>query len=105
MSEEELVRRIKECAHDPMRGTGAVQKFPKLAGRNPLPEPATRPAVEIAESRLRGIASSALGQVMARGRKWRIWSCSWIVWCEQRATFPVQSDLSVDPGRLFPVDS
>jgi hypothetical protein len=52
MSEEELVVRIKEFAADPKRRTGIVQKFPKLAGRHPLPEPATRQAVEVAEARM-----------------------------------------------------
>jgi hypothetical protein len=42
LSEEELVARIKECAHDPKRRTGMIRKFPKLAGvtpsRNQRPE-------------------------------------------------------------------
>jgi hypothetical protein len=52
LSEEELVARIKEFANDPKRRTGMVQKFPKLAGRHPLPELATRQAVELAEARI-----------------------------------------------------
>jgi len=52
VSEDELVARIKECANDPKQRTGLVQKFPKLAGRRPLPEPATPQALEMAESRM-----------------------------------------------------
>ena len=52
MSEEELVARIQEFANDPKRRTGRVQKFPGLAGRHPLPERATRQAVELAEARM-----------------------------------------------------
>jgi hypothetical protein len=52
MAEEDLVARIKECANDPKRRTSIVRKFPKLAGRHPLPEPATRGAVQEAEARM-----------------------------------------------------
>jgi hypothetical protein len=52
LSEEELVARIKEFATDPKRRTGYDQRFPKRAGRHPLPEPATRQAVEVAEARM-----------------------------------------------------
>src|ERR1700729_2210480 len=48
MSEEELVARIKECANDAKRRTGTIRKFPKLAGRHSLPEPATPQAVKMA---------------------------------------------------------
>ena len=45
--------------------------------------------------------SSASGQVVGRGGKWRFWTCHWLVWREQRTNFSAQP---VHPKCLSSVD-
>ena len=51
MPEDELVARIKELANDPRRRTSMAERFPDLLSQ-PLPAPATRKAVQDAETRM-----------------------------------------------------